>query len=74
MRSNLRKQAISKNIHRNNIHIEGIAEELGETWESMEAKVKEVFVHKPSPAIKHAHQTGKDKKADGTPKPRTVVL
>ena len=53
---------------RNNIRIEGIAEELGETWENTETKVKEMCVEKlqlaSPPAIERAHRTGKDKKAD----------
>ena len=62
---------------RNNIQIEGIAEELGETWENTETKVKEMCVEKlqlaPPPAIERVHRIGKDKKANGTPEPRTVV-
>ena len=42
-----------------------------------EVKVKETFTEKlqmeSPPAIERAHRTGKDKKPDGTPKPRTVV-
>lgn len=62
---------------RNNVHIEGIVEESGESWESTEGKVKEMFTEKlqmESPlAIERAHRTGKDKKSDATPKPRTVA-
>ena len=62
---------------RNNVRIEGIVEESSESWESTEGKVKEMFTEKlqmdsPS-AIERAHRTGKGKKPDGTPKPRTVV-
>ena len=57
--------------------IEGIVEESGESWESTEGKVKEMFTEKLQmdirPAIDRAHRTGKGKKPDGTPKPRTVV-
>ena len=57
--------------------IEGIVEEPGESWESKEGKVKEIFTEKlkmeSTPAIERAHRTGKDEKPDGTPKPRTVV-
>ena len=60
-----------------NVGIEGIVEESGEIWESTEVKVKEIFTEKlqmeSPPAIERAHRTGKDKKPDGTPKPRTVV-
>lgn len=39
--------------------------------------MKEMFTEKlqmeSPPAIERAHRTGKDKKPDGTPKPRTVV-
>ena len=42
-----------------------------------EVKVKEMFTEKlqmeSPPAIERAHRTGKDKKPDGAPKPRTVV-
>ena len=64
---------------RNNVRIEGIVEESGESWESTEVKVnsKEKFTEKLQmeslPTIERAHRTGKDKKPDGTPKPRTVV-
>ena len=64
---------------RNNVRIEGIVEESGESWESTEVKVnsKEMFTEKLQmeslPATEHAHRTRKDKKPDGTPKPRTVV-
>ena len=62
---------------RNNVRIEGIVEELGESWESTEGKVKEMFTEKlqmdSPPAIECAHRTGKGKKPDGMPKPRTVV-
>ena len=62
---------------RNNVRIEGIVEESGESWESTEGKVKEMFTEKLQmdipPAIERAHRTGKGKKPDGTPKPRTVV-
>ena len=62
---------------RNNVRIEGIVEESGESWESTEVKVKETFTEKlqmesPS-AIARTHRTGKDKKPDGMAKPRTVV-
>ena len=57
--------------------IEGIVEEPGESWESKEGKVKEMFTEKlkmeSTPAIERPHRTGKDEKPDGTPKPRTVV-
>ena len=63
--------------HRNNVCIEGIVEESAESWESTEGKEKEMFTEKlqmdSPPAIERAHQTGKDKKPDGTPKPRTVL-
>ena len=64
---------------RKNVCIEGIVEESGESWESTEVKVnsKEKFTEKLQmeslPTIERAHRTGKDKKPDGTPKPRTVV-
>ena len=62
---------------RNNVGIEGVVEESGVSWESTEGKVKEMFTEKlqmdSPPAIERAHRTGKGKKPDGTPKPRTVV-
>ena len=62
---------------RNNVRIEGIVEEPRESWESTEGKVKEMLTEKlqmeSPPAIEQAHRTGKDKKPDGTPKPRTIV-
>ena len=62
---------------RNNVRIEGIVEEPRESWESTEGKVKEMLTEKlqmeSPPAIERAHRTGKDKKPDGTPKPRTIV-
>ena len=42
-------------------------EESGESWESTEGKVKEMFTEElqmdSPPAIEHAHRTGKDKKS-----------
>ena len=62
---------------RNNVRIEGIVEESGESWESTEGKVKEMLTEKlqmeSPPAIERAHPTGKDKEPDGTPKPRTII-
>ena len=74
----LEKATYLKNqSRRNNVRIEGMAEESGESWESTEGKVKEMFTEKlqmeSPPAIERAHRTGKDKKPDGTSKPRTVV-
>ena len=57
--------------------MKGIAEESGESWESTEDKVKQIFTEKlqleSPPTIERAHRTGKGKKPDGTLKARTVV-
>ena len=62
---------------RNNVRIERIVEESGESCESAEVKVKEMFTEElqmeSPPAIERAHLTGKDKKPDGTPKSKIVV-
>ena len=59
------------------VRIEGIVEESGESWESTDVKVKEMCTEElqmeSPPAIERVHRTEKDKKPDGTPKPRTVV-
>ena len=61
----------------NNLRIEGLLEDDNETWDEMEAKVKNFLVEKldfeSAPEIERAHRTGRTGRQDGTTKPRTVV-
>ena len=75
----LEKSVYLENQNRtNNLRVEGITEEPSETWDRTEQKVKHVLVDKlnlkSAPGIERAHRTGKNKKYDGNPKPRMVVL
>lgn len=61
----------------NNLHFEGLVEDDNKTWDETEAKVENVVVEKldfeSAPEIERAHRTGRPRRHDGTPKPRTVV-
>ena len=62
---------------RNNLRFQGSMEDDGESWEEIEEKVKNSLVDKlnfeSAPEIEGVHRTGRPRKQDGTPKPRTVV-
>lgn len=64
---------------RNNLRIEGIPEDINETWEKTEEKVKDVLVNKLhldfTPRMERAHRTGPSRNSNGGPrsKPKTVV-
>ena len=78
------KKHIEKTIYlicsqsrRNNLRFEGLLEDDNETWDEMEAKVKNLLVEnldfESAPEIECAHRTGRTGRQDGTPQPRTVV-
>ena len=64
---------------RSNIRVDGITEEMNETWEATECKVKKILKEKlnltEEPRIERAHRTGRLRNSDGShrAKPRTVV-
>ena len=78
------KKHIEKTVYlenqsrRNNLRFEGLPEDDNETWDETEAKFKNVLVEKLdfefAPEIERAHRTGRARRHDGTPKPRTVVF
>ena len=63
---------------RNNIRIDGIEEEEGETWEISEAKATKVFKEKlgieKEIIIERAHRTKRNYKDKDKKRPRTIVL
>ena len=78
MKKHIEKTIYSYNQSRRNIlRFEGLLEDDDETWDETEAKVKNVLVEKLDfksvPEIESAHRTGRTRRQDGTPKPRTVV-
>ena len=63
---------------RNNLRIDGIEEEEGETWKISEAKATKVFKEKlgidKNIMIKRAHRTKRNYKDKDKKRPRTIVL
>ena len=59
------------------MRFERLLEDDNETWDETEGKVKNVLFDKldfeSAPEIERAHRTGRARRHDGTPKPRTVV-
>ena len=72
------KKHIEKTIHLysqsrlNNLRFEGLLKDDNETWDEMEAIVKNFLVEKldfeSAPEIERAHRTGRTGRQDGTPK------
>ena len=72
----LKSEYLENQSRRNNIRVNGIAESEGETWEEVEAKVKEAVKTKLGVDldIERAHRVDKRKKRQGdTNKPSTIV-